>query len=162
MRLAQRRGHDQLGHLPAHDRVACVAEDALGRRVELDDRAVVVDRDDAVERRVQHRARAGVARSQRGLALLALGDVEDVALHAQGLAGLVAHEHALVAHPGHAAIAPQQPVLAARRSPVLSMCAVSRRRARDRRGAGCCRKKSGLDAQSSGVYPRTSVVCGLM
>ena len=48
---------------------------------------------------------------QVGLALLALADVEDVALRAHGLAGVVAHEHALVAYPCHAAVGPHDAVL---------------------------------------------------
>ena len=102
------RGHDQIDHLPTDDGLTPVSEDALGRGVELDDGAEVVDHDDAVERCVQHRPRARVCLAHRGLALLALGDVEHVALRAHRLTGLVAHDHCLVPYPGHAAIAPQQ------------------------------------------------------
>jgi hypothetical protein len=114
---AMRRRHDQIDHLPTHHGLTRVPEDAFGRRVELDDRAAVVDRDDTVERRVEHRPGAGVALPCRRLALLVRGDVEHAALHVDGLAGVVAHEHALVAHPCHAAVTPQHAVLDRRLCP---------------------------------------------
>ena len=90
-----------------------VAEHLLRRGIEFDDQALAVDRDDAVEGRIEHRAGARIAlRRSVGVVLLRPGDVEDVALHAERPAGRVAHQRALVAHPGHTAVAPQQPVLA--------------------------------------------------
>ena len=100
------RGHHQIDHLPTHHGLAPVSEDALRRGIELDDRTSVVDHDDAVERRVQHRPRARVGLAHRSLALLALGDVEHVALRAERLTGLVADDHGLVPYPGNAAVAP--------------------------------------------------------
>ena len=67
--LAQRRRHDQLGHLAADRLVGAVAEGALGGRVELDDAAAVVHARSRVERGLEHRpclpARAGASASRR-------------------------------------------------------------------------------------------------
>ena len=88
--------------------LGAVAEDALGRGVPARHLAVGGARDDRVERRADD----GLAREQRRLPLLLLGDVEDVALDAERHAVLVVHEHALVAHPRVGAVAAQHPVLA--------------------------------------------------
>ena len=53
--LAQLRRHDQLGQLAAHRLVRAVTEGGLGRGVELEDPAAVVDADHRVERDLQHR-----------------------------------------------------------------------------------------------------------
>ena len=77
--LAERRGHDQLGHLPA-DRVrAAVAERPLRGGVELGDPALGVDRDDAVERRLQDRALARLALAHGVVGSLALEEEADLA-----------------------------------------------------------------------------------
>ena len=128
--------------------LGAVAEDALGRRVPARDLAVGRARDD----RVEGRADDCLALEQRRLALLLLGDVEDVALDAERRAGLVVHEHALVAHPGEAAVAPHASGTRTRGArPSRSgraVCAITRSRS-----SGCrtFTKKSGSDAHSSGV-----------
>ena len=80
MLVAERRRDDQVDHeLPQH-LVAQVAERLLGRRVEVDDAPLVVDRDDAVERGVEDRglARVALLELELGLAmaapLLAVGE----------------------------------------------------------------------------------------
>src|SRR5207237_40715 len=49
MRIAVRRRNDDLGHLPAKDIGARIAEEPLRRRVELGDRPVLIDRDDGIK-----------------------------------------------------------------------------------------------------------------
>jgi hypothetical protein len=56
-------GNDSLGHGLAHDLVTAVAEHSLGSRIELDDPAFVIDRDDAVERQLDDRRTANIIRS---------------------------------------------------------------------------------------------------
>ena len=70
---------DEVGQLPANDLLPAVAEGAFGSRVELDDIALVVDGDDAVESRFQDGgladfalAQAGVLAGQQALELAAL------------------------------------------------------------------------------------------
>ena len=55
MRLAQRRGNDEPGELAAEHVLLRVSERVLGRAVELENMAAVVDRDHGVERRVEDR-----------------------------------------------------------------------------------------------------------
>jgi hypothetical protein len=65
--IAQRRRHDQLRHLAPDRLLGAVAERLLGRPVELDDVAAMVDRDHAVERRRHDRALPRVARAHAAL-----------------------------------------------------------------------------------------------
>jgi hypothetical protein len=55
MRLPEARWDDELGELTPEHFLLRIAERVLGRDVELQDPAVVVDRDDCVERRVENR-----------------------------------------------------------------------------------------------------------
>src|SRR3989440_474524 len=63
--VAQRRRDDQLRHLAADRLLRGVAECLLGRPVELEHPALMVHRDDAVERGREHRALARLARADR-------------------------------------------------------------------------------------------------
>ena len=63
--FAQRPRNDALGHLATQHFLPAVAERALGRRVEFDDPTLVVDADDAIERRLEHRGLAGLALAHR-------------------------------------------------------------------------------------------------
>ena len=65
MGVAQRRRDDQLRHLAADRLLRGVAECLLGRPVELEHPALMVHRDDAVERGREHRALARLARADR-------------------------------------------------------------------------------------------------
>ena len=79
MTLAQRRRDHQLSHLLADRDVLRIAEDALGGRVELHDAALVVHRDDCVERGVDNRALAGLAHADRLLRIERLDELTDLA-----------------------------------------------------------------------------------
>ena len=64
--LAQRRRHDQVGHVLADDGAGLVPEGALGGRVEVEDAAAVIDGDHCVERGRKHGPVAALA-DVRGL-----------------------------------------------------------------------------------------------
>ncbi len=67
MRLAKRRGNDECRKLAAENLLLRVSECALSRAVELQDTAVMVDRDHGVERRIEDRARMRRIGAQRCL-----------------------------------------------------------------------------------------------
>jgi hypothetical protein len=69
VRRPERGRHDQLGHLAADRLVRAVAEGCLGRAVPVEHVAAVVDRHDGVERRLEGRAQARLARSHLRLGL---------------------------------------------------------------------------------------------
>ena len=54
MRIAKAWRYDQIGEQDAAHRLPRVSERALGGAIEFDDPAVVVDRDDGIERRIQY------------------------------------------------------------------------------------------------------------
>ena len=56
---------DERGHFPAHHVDRAIAEGALGRRVEIDDTALVVHGHDAVEGGIEHRTMTRLLRAQR-------------------------------------------------------------------------------------------------
>ena len=95
MAAAQARRDDHVGEQAAEHGLAAVAEDALGGRVELDDAAVVVHPDDAVERGLDGRPQARLAALQLALAHAPLGDVADDREHVR-LAAVVHRDHAQV------------------------------------------------------------------
>ncbi len=67
MRLAERRGNDECRKLAAENVLLRVSECALSRAVELQDTAMMVDRDHGVERRIEDRARVRRISAQRCL-----------------------------------------------------------------------------------------------
>ena len=67
MRRPQVRRHDDLAELAADHRLAPVAEDALGCRVELAAGAVLVHHDHAVERHLDDGPGEGVAATRLGV-----------------------------------------------------------------------------------------------
>ncbi len=75
MRCAKFFGHDEFVQRPAERLRTGVAKGFFRRRIELEDPALVVDRNDAVERVFEDRGVARFARAQLGLGALALGDV---------------------------------------------------------------------------------------
>ena len=75
VRLAQAGRDHQLDHALADHRGAAVAEGPLRRPVELQNAPLAVDRDDAVERRIEDRALQRLAFAQRLFRRLAVGDV---------------------------------------------------------------------------------------
>src|ERR671915_40623 len=83
VRDAQRGRDDQLGQLAADHLVGAVAEGLLDRAVDLDDAALVVHRDDAVERRVEDRGLARVALAQALLGAPALDALADAVAEAR-------------------------------------------------------------------------------
>ncbi len=72
--VAQRRRHDGVGDLAPEHLGAAVAEEPARRRVELDDAALVVGGQDAVERRVEDQRLADLARAQLLLPLAGLAE----------------------------------------------------------------------------------------
>ncbi len=111
MRLAQGGRDDQLGQLAPHHLGGRVAERPLGGPVDLDDVAVGVHGDDAVEGGVEHRRLAGVALAQAVLSPPALDALADAAAEARhrleqvvvGLAALGGQELDGAEHVGRAA-----------------------------------------------------------
>ena len=111
MRLAQGGRDDQLGQLAPHHLVGRVAERPLRGPVDLDDVAVGVHGDDAVEGGVEHRRLAGVALAQAVLSPPALDALADAAAEARhrleqvvvGLAALGGQELDGAEHVGRAA-----------------------------------------------------------
>ena len=75
---AQAGRDHELGELLADGGVLGVAEEALRRAVELDHAALVVDRDDGVQRRVEDRALAGLAHAHRLLRPQRLEELADL------------------------------------------------------------------------------------
>ena len=61
MPISQPRRNDEIGHRLTDDLIPPVAERSLARRIEVDHAALVVHRDDAVERRVQNTGLASLA-----------------------------------------------------------------------------------------------------
>src|SRR6266545_1652476 len=61
VRIAQRGRNDEVGHLHSDDVFPRIAEGLLRCRVELENVPLVVDRDDAIERRLEHGALSGLA-----------------------------------------------------------------------------------------------------
>jgi hypothetical protein len=78
VQIAQRRRDDQRGHLSPHCLRAAVAECLLGRRVPLGDPAFVVDRDNAVQRRLQDGAVADLTLAEFFLGSLPLDELADL------------------------------------------------------------------------------------
>src|SRR5262249_14778068 len=79
MLAPQRRRNDQLGHLATDHFFRAVAERVLGGRVELEDSALVVDRDDAVERGVEDSGVTCLPLARRLLGTTSLDEVTDLA-----------------------------------------------------------------------------------
>src|SRR5207245_9203737 len=85
--LPQPRRDDTLGQLAAHELGPAETEGLLRGRVELDDLALVVDGDDAVQGRFQDRGLARLALAQPGVLLGELA-LEAAPLHLADLLGL--------------------------------------------------------------------------
>src|SRR6185503_14185663 len=66
--------NEQVDHRLAEHLAARAPERLLGRGIELDDPADLVDRDHAVERRLEHRVLARLAARHRALAALAVDE----------------------------------------------------------------------------------------
>ena len=90
VRLAVLHRDDQAGQLLAQRLHSLIAERHLRGRVPLDDPAVAVDHDHAVEGGIDHRRLYGLALSQRGFRELPVRDVLDHPGHASRVAVLVA------------------------------------------------------------------------
>src|ERR687895_1690135 len=69
MLFAERRWDDESRHLLAEDILPAIAERRLGRRIELDDPALAIDRDDAVEGRLKDGALSRLGGGELGAAL---------------------------------------------------------------------------------------------
>ena len=81
---------DEVGDLLAEHRLAQVAEGLLGRRIEFDDAAARIDRDDRVERREDDGRFTLFALGEPHLDALALGDVHHHAGQPDDRAGCIA------------------------------------------------------------------------
>jgi hypothetical protein len=62
--IAQCGGNNELRHRPAENLIALIAERSLGRGIEIHDATFVIDRDDAVKRRVENAGFASLAVGQ--------------------------------------------------------------------------------------------------
>ena len=67
MGAAQRRRHDDVDHGLADDRFALVPEGPLRGGIELDEAALLIDGDDAIQRAFQDAALQKLAVAERGL-----------------------------------------------------------------------------------------------
>jgi hypothetical protein len=77
--LAERGWDDNVGQLPAHNVVSMVPECLLGSRIELSDPALMIDRHNAVQCRVENRCLTHLTLLQRKVTLPTLdGDARDV------------------------------------------------------------------------------------
>src|SRR5207247_587610 len=86
MLVAKAGRDDHLDHLAADDLVGLVPEGLLGGRVELEHAPVVVDRDDAVVRRLDDRPVACLTPGTRRLGAAAVDGLADLAAGAAGRA----------------------------------------------------------------------------
>src|SRR5213078_2065116 len=82
--VAKARRDDHLDHLAADDLVGLVPEGPLGGRVEFEHAPVVVDRDDAIERRLEDRSMPRLSLAHRSLGAAALDELADLAAEALG------------------------------------------------------------------------------